>query len=237
MDSLLAALHQALALISTSDSPAHAELLGIAQLSLQVAGASTALACLIGLPLGTLLAMARFPGKAVLVALVNAALGLPSVIVGLITYLLLSRSGPLGSMGLLFSPGAMVLAQTLLITPMVVALTRQPVETALEGYRDFFDSLRAPSLLRLRVLLWDCRIALVTVVLTALGRALAEVGAVMTVGGNIAGTTRVMTTAIALETSKGDLPMALALGIVLLLMVLALMLAAQWLALQAQRQA
>lgn len=235
MNTFELALQQAFVLITDTRADGHADVLHIAFLSLRVASISATLACLIGLPLGTWLAIHRFPGRNLLVAVLNAMLGLPSVIVGLITYLLLSRSGPFGSLGLLFSPVAMIIAQTLLITPMVAALARQPIETAWSEYREFFESIGAGSWLRLKSLLWDCRIALVTVVLTALGRALSEVGAVMTVGGNIAGSTRVMTTAIALETSKGDLPLALALGVILLAMVLVIMLVAQSLSNRAAR--
>ena len=235
MNTFELALQQAFVLITDTRAEGHDDLLSIATLSLRVAAASASLACLIGLPLGTWLAIHRFPGRGFVVAFLNAMLGLPSVIVGLITYLLMSRSGPFGSFGLLFSPVAMIIAQTILITPMVAALARQPIETAWTDYQEFFVSIGAGSWLRLKSLLWDCRLALVTVVLTALGRALSEVGAVMTVGGNIAGSTRVMTTAIALETSKGDLPLALALGIILLSMVLTIMMVAQTLSSRAAR--
>ena len=198
-------------------------------LSLKIACTSSLLACLIGLPLGTWLAVHRFYGRGLLVACLNAMLGLPAVIVGLIAYVLLSRSGPLGPLGLLFTPSAMVFAQTLLIAPMVAALSRSPIESAWEQYHELFRSIGLNGIKRIRTLLWDCRVVLLTVVLTALGRALSEVGAVMTVGGNIAGHTRVMTTAIALETTKGDLPQALALGIILMGLVFTLMLLAQWL--------
>lgn len=228
MEPFQLALGQALHLLLSSEAEGRSALVSIVWLSLQVALCSTLCSCILGLPLGSWLATHDFPGRKVVVNVLNALLGLPSVIVGLFTYLLLTRNGPLGSLGLLFTPTAMVIAQTLLITPTITALTRQTVETAWIEYRDLFQSIRAGSGYRLKALLWDCRLPLLTVVLMALGRALSEVGAVMTVGGNIAGHSRVMTTAIALETGKGDLPLALALGILLLLLVFTLMLLAQW---------
>jgi tungstate transport system permease protein len=228
MEPFQLAFLQALNLLVNTEAEGRSALMSIVWLSIEVALSSTLCSCILGLPLGSWLATHEFPGRKVVVSVLNAMLGLPSVIVGLIAYLLLSRSGPLGSFGLLFTPTAMVIAQTILITPTITALTRQTVETAWMEYRDLFQSIRAGSSHRLRALLWDCRMPLLTVVLTALGRALSEVGAVMTVGGNIAGHSRVMTTAIALETSKGDLPLALALGILLLLVVFTLMLLAQW---------
>ncbi len=188
--------------------------------------AVSALACLIassaGLLLGAWLGVARFRGRAVVLALLNTALALPSVVVGLVVYLLLSRSGPLGFLGWLFSFKAMVLAQSVLVLPMVTALVRQTIEDADRGHGEQLRSLGAGSWLRSLILLCDERHALLTVLIAAFGRAISEVGAVMIVGGNIDGFTRVMTTSIALETSKGDLPLALALGIVLLGVVLLL---------------
>ena len=190
--------------------------------SLSVSALACALACAIGLLLGAWLAAARFAGRGALLTILNTFLAVPSVVVGLVVYLLLSRSGPLGFLGWLFSFQAMVLAQTLLVLPLVTALTRQVVEDAERSHGEQLESLGAGTVLRSLLLAWDERYALLTVVLTAFGRAVSEVGAVMIVGGNIEGFTRVMTTAIALETSKGDLPLALGLGLVLLAVVLCL---------------
>ena len=190
--------------------------------SLAVSGVSCALACAIGLPLGAWLGVAGFRGRAIVLTILNTMLALPSVVVGLIVYVLLSRSGPLGFLGWLFSFKAMVIAQTVLVLPVVAALTRQSVEDAHATGGEQLLSLGAGAWLRSLLLAWDERYALLTIAITAFGRAVSEVGAVMTVGGNIEGFTRVMTTAIALETSKGDLPLALALGIVLLGIVLLL---------------
>ncbi len=197
------------------------DVVAIAGLSLQVSLAAVALAGLIGLPLGALLAIARFPGRGAAVAVLNALMGLPPVVVGLVVYLLLSRSGPLGGLGLLFTPGAMILAQTVLVVPVVAALTRQIVEDADRELGETLRSLRLSLPQRARVLLFDARFSLFVAGLAAFGRAVSEVGAVLVVGGNIAGHTRTMTTAISLETQKGDLPLALALGIVLIGLVLA----------------
>ena len=194
----------------------------IVALSLEVSLAATLLACAFGLPLGALIAVRAFPGRRAAIVTLNALLGLPAVVVGLVVYLLLSRAGPLGALGILFTPTAMVIAQTLLVLPIVTALSRQTVEDALEEQGDQLRSLGAGRLLCALILLWDERMALVTLGLAAFGRAISEVGAVMIVGGNIDGVTRVMTTTIALETSKGDLPLALGLGLVLLLVVLLL---------------
>lgn len=223
MSDLADALAQAARLVTSGDP----EFYDIVGLSLRVSGASTFFACLLGIPLGAWLAMSRFRGRGLAISIVNAALGVPSVVVGLVVYLTLSRSGPLGFLGILFTPGAMVLAQTLLIAPMVAALSRQTLQDTWSEYRDLFSSWRIGRATALATLVWDCRFSLITIGLAAFGRAIAEVGAVMTVGGNIAGSTRVMTTGIALEASKGDLPLALALGIVLLGLVFAIMLAAQ----------
>ena len=199
-----------------------ATLFAIVRLSLAVSLSAVALAALVGMPLGALLALTRFPGRSALVVLLNALMGLPPVVVGLVVYLMLSRAGPLGSYGLLFTPTAMVIAQTILIVPIVAALSRQMVEDAWQEYREQLRSLGESRLGSVATLLWDLRFSLVTIVLAGFGRAAAEVGAVIVVGGNIDGVTRVMTTAIALETSKGDLPLALGLGMILLTIVLAL---------------
>ncbi|OLC65603.1 MAG: ABC transporter permease [Betaproteobacteria bacterium 13_1_40CM_4_64_4] len=197
-------------------------LVDIVLLSLQVSLTAVVFACVVGLPLGSAVAVSRFPGRRTVVVVLNALMGLPPVVVGLAVYLLLSRAGPLGVMGLLFTPTAMVIAQAILITPIIAALSRQVVEDAWAEYREQLLSLGERRLGAVLTMLWDLRFSLVTIVLAGFGRAAAEVGAVMIVGGNIDGVTRVMTTAIALETSKGDLPLALGLGMVLLTIVLAL---------------
>jgi len=197
-------------------------LMAIVARSLAVSGAACALACALGLALGAVLGATRFAGRGAILALSNTLLAMPSVVVGLLVYLLLSRSGPLGALGWLYSFKAMVLAQALLVVPVVVALARQVVEDAERRHGEQLRSLGGGALVRSLLLAWDERTALITVALTAFGRAISEVGAVMIVGGNIDGFTRVMTTAIALETAKGDLPLALALGLVLLAIVLAL---------------
>ena len=201
---------------------AEARLWQIVLLSLEVSLAAVGLATLAGLPLGAAIAVGRFPGRKSLIVLLNALMGLPPVVVGLAVYLLLSRAGPLGSLGLLFTPGAMVVAQTILILPIVAALARQAIEDAWREYEEQLRSLGASDVSAALTLLWDIRFSLLTAVLAGLGRACAEVGAVIIVGGNIDGVTRVMTTTIALETSKGDLPLALGLGVVLIAIVLAL---------------
>jgi len=190
--------------------------------SLAVSGTATVIACTIGILAGAWLGVSRFRGRGVVVTLLNTALAVPAVVVGLVVYLLLSRSGPLGFLGWLFSFQAMVVAQTLLVLPIAMALTRQLIEDADQHYGEQLQSLGARPWTKGLLLAWDERYGLLTVLLAAFGRAIAEVGAVMIVGGNIEGFTRVMTTAIALETSKGDLPMALGLGMVLLLVVLVL---------------
>ena len=202
-------------------SLADARLAGIVWLSLRVSLIATLIACIVGMPIGALLAVGRFPGRRILVVLFNGLMGLPPVVVGLLVYLLLSRAGPLGSFGLLFSPTAMVIAQAILVTPIVAALTRQVVADEWAEYREQLRSLGASRARAAATLLWDGRFSLSTAGLAGFGRAIAEVGAVMIVGGNIDGVTRVMTTTIALETSKGDLPLALALGLVLIAVVLA----------------
>lgn len=190
--------------------------------SLAVSTMACLIGCAIGLVLGAWLGVLRFPGRGAVLVVLNTLLALPSVVVGLVVYLLLSRSGPLGFLGWLFSFQAMVLAQVVLVVPVVTALTRQVVEDADRSHGEQLSSLGAGHWLRSLILAWDERFALLTVVITAFGRAISEVGAVMIVGGNIEGFTRVMTTAIALETSKGDLPLALGLGLVLLAVVLLL---------------
>ena len=195
-------------------------LAGIVGLSLQTSLLAVLLAAIPGLPLGAWLAVHRFRGRGVVVAVANAMMGLPPVVAGLVLYLLLSRSGPLGSLGLLFTPGALVLAQAVLVAPILVALSRQALEALWEEYEEQLRSFGAGPVQAVRTMLWEGRFALLTVLLAGFGRAAAEVGAVMIVGGNIEGYTRTMTTAIALETSKGDLPLALALGGVLLAVVL-----------------
>ena len=199
-----------------------ARLLAIIGLSLKVSLAAVVLATLVGCLIGAAVAVARFAGRRVVIVLLNAAMGLPPVVAGLVVYLLLSRAGPLGPLGLLFTPGAMVLAQFILIMPIIAALSRQVIEDAWREYEEQLRSLGVGVLRSALTLLWDTRFSLATVALAGLGRAMAEVGAVMIVGGNIDGVTRVMTTAIALETSKGDLPLALALGVILLTIVLGL---------------
>ena len=206
----------ALALILNFESSL-AEIVG---LSLQVSLVAVFIASLIGLPLGAALAVFRFPGRKTLVVILNALMGLPPVVVGLIVYLILSRSGPLGTLGLLFPPTAMIIAQTLLIMPIIAALTRQSTEQLWHEYEDQFKSLGAGPGETVTALLWDDRFNLVTTILAGFGRASAEVGAVMIVGGNIDHVTRVMTTTIALETSKGNLALALGLGVILLCLAL-----------------
>ena len=199
-----------------------AELAQVVGLSLQVSLTAAVIATLIGLPVGAMIAVERFRGRQALIVLLNALMGLPPVVVGLLIYLLLSRAGPLGHLGILFTPTAMVIAQAVLITPIIAALSRQIIEDAWREYDEQLRSLGARRITAGMTLIWDTRFSLLTVVLAGFGRAAAEVGAVMIVGGNIDGVTRVMTTAIALETSKGDLPLALGLGIVLIALVIAL---------------
>jgi tungstate transport system permease protein len=197
-------------------------LYGIVGLSLYVSVAAVALAALVGLPLGATLALVHFPGRAAIVVVVNAFMGLPPVVVGLAVFLLLSRSGPLGSLGILFTPRAMIIAQALLVLPIIAALTRQTIEDLWVEYRDELTAMRVGPVRRVTTLLWDARFSLVTTLLAGFGRAAAEVGTVMIVGGNIDGFTRTMTTAIALETSKGDLPLAMGLGLVLITIILSI---------------
>src|SRR5215472_13550780 len=216
MNDFVTAFHTAFTLIASFD----AELRGIVLLSLAVSLTASACAFVIGAPLGTALAVYRFPGRGALIVLANALLGLPPVVVGLAVYLLLSRSGPLGSLGILFTPSAMIIAQALLVMPIIAALTRQTVEDLWAEYSEELTAMRVGPLRRVTTLLWDARFSLVTTLLAGFGRAAAEVGTVMIVGGNIDGFTRTMTTAIALETSKGDLPLALGLGLVLITLII-----------------
>ncbi|SLN28775.1 ABC transporter permease [Ruegeria meonggei] len=212
MQSFASEFNQAITLIFLGDS----ELWAIVLLSLQVSIFAVLISALIGMPVGAALAVARFPGRRVLIVLMNALMGFPPVVVGLLVYLTLSRSGPLGVLELLYTPTAMIIAQVVLVTPIVAALTRQVVEMLAEEYSEQLRSLGVSRLASVPVLLWDARIALVTALLAGFGRAIAEVGAVIIVGGNINHVTRVMTTTIALETSKGNLALALALGAILI---------------------
>ena len=194
----------------------------IVGLSLYVSLSATLIAALVGFPLGALLALKEFPGRNAVVVIVNALMGMPPVVIGLAVFLLLSRSGPLGSLGILFTPRAMIIAQAILITPIIVALVRQTIADLWREYRDELAAMNIGTGGSVATLLWDGRFSLITALLAGFGRACAEVGAVIIVGGNIDGFTRVMTTAIALETSKGDLPFAIGLGAVLLLIVIAI---------------
>jgi tungstate transport system permease protein len=202
-------------------------LFAIVRLSLIVSLSATVLAAVVGLPLGAALALTRFPGRAFVIVVINAFMGLPPVVVGLAVYLLLSRSGPLGFLGILFTPKAMIVAQALLVLPIIAALARQTIEDLWLEYREELTAMRVSAAGRVTTLLWDARFSLVTALLAGFGRAAAEVGTVMIVGGNIDGFTRVMTTAIALETSKGDLPLALGLGLVLIVVIITIN-AAAW---------
>ena len=195
-------------------------LLAIVKLSLIVSLSAVICAALIVIPLGALIALTNFRGRNGVIVVLNALMGLPPVVVGLMVYLLLSRSGPLGSLGILFTPAAMTVAQTILVAPIIAALSRQTIEDLWAEYRDELDAMNVGPLQRIATLIIDARFSLVTALLAGFGRAAAEVGAVIIVGGNIDGFTRVMTTAIALETSKGNLPLAIGLGIILLSLVL-----------------
>ena len=196
-------------------------LYAIVGLSLYVSLAAVILAALVALPFGAALALTNFPGRTAVIVVINAFMGLPPVVVGLVVFLLLSRSGPLGSLGLLFSPKAMIMAQALLVLPIIAALARQTIEDLWSEYRDELTAMRVTPARRVVTLIWDARFSLVTTLLAGFGRAAAEVGTVMIVGGNIEGFTRTMTTAIALETSKGDLPFAMGLGAVLITLIIA----------------
>ena len=216
MNIIQEALIKALDLVITFDE----SLFEILLLSFKVSGISLLLSCFIGLPLGTLLAIKNFWGRNSVLILFNTMMGLPPVVVGLMVYLLVSRSGPLGWLGILYTPTAMIIAQMILITPIIVSLTAQIIEEISQEYKDFFVSLVVPSHKAIMAYLYDARYSILTVILAGFGRAISEVGAVIIVGGNIDHLTRVMTTTIALETSKGNLSLALALGIILLLIAL-----------------
>jgi tungstate transport system permease protein len=191
----------------------------IVLLSVLVSLSAVLCAALIGVPVGAVLALTRFPGREAIIVILNAMMGLPPVVVGLAVFLLLSRSGPLGPWGLLFTPQAMVIAQTVLVAPIIAALTRQTIEDLWVEYRDELAAMNVGAAGRVATLIWDARFSLVTALLAGFGRAAAEVGAIIIVGGNIQNFTRTMTTAIALETSKGDLPLAIGLGLVLIAIV------------------
>ena len=205
----------ALTLLLTADPT----LIAIVRLSLVVSSSAVFFAAVIGVPLGALIALTRFSGRQGVIVVLNALMGLPSVAVGLVVFLTLSRSGPLSSLNLLFTPQAMIIAQTVLVTPIVAALTRQTIEDLWIEYRDELTAMNIGPARRVATLIWDARFSLMTALLAGFGRAAAEVGAIITVGGNIEGFTRTMTTAIALETSKGDLPLAIGLGMVLVAIV------------------
>jgi tungstate transport system permease protein len=222
MDDFTAAFTTAMVLIVGFDP----DLVAIVSLSLMVSGAAVSLAAACGLPLGAAVAVLRFPGRSLVGALLNAMMGLPPVVVGLALYVLLSRAGPLGELGLLYTPPAMILAQCVLVTPIMAALTRQTIADLHEEYDEQLRALGVGQWRTIGTLLWDGRFSLLTAGLAGFGRASAEVGAVIIVGGNINRVTRVMTTTIALETSKGDLPLALGLGIILLLLTLLVNMAA-----------
>jgi tungstate transport system permease protein len=213
-DGSVSALH----LVLTGDPV----LLAIVWLSLEVSLSAVFFSTLIGVPVGAFIALNRFPGREAAIVVLNALMGLPPVIVGLSIYLLLSRSGPLGEWGLLFTPEAMVIAQTVLVAPIIAALSRQTIEDLWTEYHDELAAMNVGPLKRIATLIWDARFSLVTALLAGFGRAAAEVGAILIVGGNIDGFTRTMTTAIALETSKGDLPLAIGLGMVLISIVIAI---------------
>jgi tungstate transport system permease protein len=207
---------------------ADANLFAIVRLSLTITLSATFFAALLGMPLGAFAALVRFHGRDALIVVLNAFMGLPPVVVGLSIFLVLSRSGPLGDLGLLFTPTAMVIAQTVLISPIVAALTRQVIEDLWAEYCDEFNAMQVGAVARVTALLWDARFSLVTILLAGFGRAAAEVGAVIIVGGNIDGFTRVMTTTIALETSKGNLTLAVSLGVVLVGLVMTVNALAWW---------
>jgi len=218
LNTVAEAAGQAFGLVAAADP----KLVDIVLLSLRVSLSAVLVGSLVGLPLGAAIAVNEFRGRRTLIVILNGLMGLPSVVVGLVVYLLLSRAGPLGAWGILFTPTAMVIAQSILIAPTLAALSRQVVADAWQEYREQLRSLGESKLGAVPTLLWDLRFSLVTIVLAGFGRAASEVGAVMIVGGNIDGVTRVMTTSIALETSKGDLPLALGLGFILLFIVLTL---------------
>jgi len=221
----------ALELVASGD----AELYAIILLSLQVSLSAVLIGCVIGLPLGALLSVVKFPGRGAFTALLNAFMGLPPVVVGLVVYLLLSRSGPLGVLGLLYTPTAMIIAQAILVTPLIAALARQSMTDLHAEYDELFRSLGLSTPAKIGALIWDGRYSLSTAALAGFGRAIAEVGAVIIVGGNIEHVTRVMTTTIALETSKGNLVLAMALGVVLIAIALAINIAVLSLNMTARR--
>lgn len=231
MNTITDAFHLALNLIWQFD----AELMRIIGLSLRVSLSAVVIGSIIGLPLGAFLALARFPGRNACIVVLNASMGLPPVVVGLVVYLILSRSGPLGTFGWLFTAAGMVMAQVVLITPIVAALSRQVVADLWSEYEEQLRSLGLTRLGAIATLLWDGRFSLSTAILAGFGRAIAEVGAIIIVGGNIAGVTRTMTTAISLETSRGDLALAMALGIVLLAIAISINAAATTLGNAARR--
>ncbi len=213
---MLSAFNDAFSLLESLD----ANLMGIVIVSLQVSLTALLVGCLLGMPLGAFIAIQNFPGRQGLIVILNSLMGVPTVIVGVVIYLLLSRSGPLGELNWLFTPKGMILAQSVLTTPLIAALTRQIIEDGWRIHGETMSALRLPIAAKLKWLVWDCRFSLSIALLAGFARAISEVGAVMIVGGNIDRVTRTMTTAIALETSKGDLPLALALGLVLLGVVL-----------------
>ena len=213
---MLSAFNDAFSLLESLD----ANLMGIVIVSLQVSLTALLVGCLLGMPLGAFIAIQNFPGRQGLIVVLNSLMGVPTVIVGVVIYLLLSRSGPLGDLNWLFTPKGMILAQSVLTTPLIAALTRQIIEDGWRIHGETMSALRLPIAAKLKWLVWDCRFSLSIALLAGFARAISEVGAVMIVGGNIDRVTRTMTTAIALETSKGDLPLALALGLVLLGVVL-----------------
>jgi tungstate transport system permease protein len=213
---MLSAFNDAFSLLESLD----ANLMGIVIVSLQVSLTALLVGCLLGMPLGAFIAIQNFPGRQGLIVVLNSLMGVPTVIVGVVIYLLLSRSGPLGELNWLFTPKGMILAQSVLTTPLIAALTRQIIEDGWRIHGETMSALRLPIAAKLKWLVWDCRFSLSIALLAGFARAISEVGAVMIVGGNIDRVTRTMTTAIALETSKGDLPLALALGLVLLGVVL-----------------
>ena len=217
MASFSEGLSHAIELIISFDN----DLIGIIAMSLKVSISAVLISCIIGFPIGASLALCKFRGRNLVLVILNSFMGLPPVVVGLIVFLLLSRSGPFGVLGLLFTPTAMIIAQTILITPIIAALTRQTIEDLWNEYSEYLKSLDSKKIDTMQTLLWDARFSLVIIVLAGFGRAIAEVGAVMIVGGNIDNITRVMTTAIALETSKGNLSIALGLGITLLFIAFA----------------
>lgn len=216
MNEIGAAFSQAFQLMLALD----ADLVEIVSLSLYVTSCAVILATIIGMPLGALVALSRFPGRGIIITTLNAFMGLPPVVVGLLVYLLLSRAGPLGEYGLLFTPTAMIFAQTLLVTPIIAALSRQILEDLNLEYEEQLQSLRVTRSVAVLTLIWEGRFSLITAILAGFGRAAAEVGAVIIVGGNINHVTRVITTTIALETSKGNLALALGLGIILIMLIL-----------------